>query len=599
MAHDLFKRFFSISHDLFVVTNGCGRIEHVNPRWETLLGYRPDEAEGRDIWSFVHPNDLVRLREVREMLYSEEVRTKAFHFESRVLHKGGATVYLSWTGSIDPVTKYFYGTAKDLTEEKSAENELGRNRRLLDAFMQHSTSLMYVKDREGRYVLVNKRFEHELRHVSKEFIGKRVQDMFPAKISESLWENELEIFRTGIAKTFEERMIRDGGTHTYVSSKFPVFDANGEIAGIGGISTDITDLVQEREASGILRQMIESAKDGFGYCGLDLKPVYLNRYLTEHLGWTIGQTSIFSHLSPATVELISNEALPRILEQGLAWESEVNLLNERSGEILPVWLKMFCSYSEEGSPRYIGFFAADLTNKKAAEAAIIQNSKMASLGEMAAGVAHEVNNPVTIIHGTAALLKKAISGGELDAAKITAGLERIEKTAMRISRTIRGLRTFSRSGQNDPPVPTRLVEIFADTIDLCQERFRNHAIDLRIGAIPDISFRCRPTQITQVLLNLLSNASDAVAEAEKKWIQITFEQTSTQRLRISISDSGPGIPHSVRKRLMEPFFTTKAPGQGTGLGLPISQGIIQEHPGSLTFDDEAPHTCFIIEIPVS
>lgn len=601
VTDDLFERFFRISNDLFVVTNGHGRIEHVNPRWASLLGYRLEEVQGRDVWEFIHPDDFANVRDARVRLFDEKTDRESFQFEARALHKQGSVVLLSWTGSLDPETKYFYGVAKDITQKRMVENELAKNRQLFETFMDYSPNVIYLKDRDGRFLLVNSRFKQDLKHLSHDFLGKTTEESFPEDIAKSLIENDLEVYRTGVARTFEEQMIHEEGMHIYLSSKFPLYDAKGEINGVGGVSTDITDLVHEREDSGILRKMIESSNDGFGYCAFDLKPIYLNRYLTDKLGWSLDQENVFSHFTPESLDRITHEALPRILNEGLPWEGEVevDLRDAPSGEPLPVYLKMFCSYRDDGKPNYIGFFAVDQKQKKITEIALLQNAKMASLGEMAAGVAHEVNNPITIIHGTAALMKRAVANGELNSVKITSALERIERTALRISKIIRGLRTFSRSGQNDPFQPTSLSQIFDDTIDLCQERFRNHAIDLRVDSVPDTLLRCRPTQIAQVLLNLLSNAADAVTSAKEKWIQIKFSTTANQHMRISITDSGPGIPEHVRTRVMEPFFTTKAPGSGTGLGLPISQGILEEHGGSLSIDPDSPHTCFVIEIPLS
>jgi len=221
---------------------------------------------------------------------------------------------------------------------------------------------------------------------------------------------------------------------------------------------------------------------------------------------------------------------------------------------------------------------------------------MASLGQMAAGIAHEVNNPITIIHGTAGLLKKAAQTPNRDQEKIVNGLERIEKTALRISRIIKGLRMFSRSGENDPATPTPLSEILEETLDLCRERFKDYAIDLRIGSIPNVAIRCRPTQISQVLLNLLNNSFDAVSRGQEKWVRMDFESDSA-RVRISVTDSGPGLPEETQRRLMEPFFTTKEPGKGTGLGLSISRGIVEEHGGTLTYERENRNTCFSITLP--
>ncbi len=487
----LFERFFSISSELFIVTNGKGRIERVNTRWKDILGYEPSEIEGTLVYSLFHPEDVAESIRARDRVFQVGVYRD---FENRCIHKDGSIVWIKWHGSTDPVTGYFYITGVDITGEKLALESLERV--------------------------------------------------------------------TAIA------------------------------------TNESTSLAQERERASILRRLIEKSKDGFGYCDPNLRPLYMNRFLVEELGWDPTRDSIIEFISPESQSRFETEVMPVVLGKLEAWEGEVEYLNLKTGERIPIWQKTFCSLNALGKPQYIGFFATDLRTKRRAEAAVFHSSKMASLGQMAAGIAHEVNNPITIIHGTAGLLKKAVSSEGCDFGKITNGLERIEKTALRISRIIKGLRMFSRSGENDPPLPISLSEILDETLDLCRERFRDFAIDLHIEEVPAVSIRCRPTQISQVLLNLLNNSFDAVSKENERWVRVDFTRFE-DRVRISVTDSGPGLTPDTQRRLMEPFFTTKEPGKGTGLGLPISQGIIEEHGGKLCYNNATKNTCFAIELPCS
>ncbi len=488
---NVFERFFSISAELFIVTNGKGKIERVNPRWKDILGYEPHEIEGRQVYEIFHPEDVERSRSARDEVF----RRGAYRdFENRCLHKNGSSVWVRWHGTADPESGYFYGTGVDITEQRMALQSLER----VTAIATHETS----------------------------------------------------------------------------------------------------SLIRERERSMILRQLIESSNDGIGYCDANFRTHYVNHFLVADLGWPIEGGNLFDFISPATRAKYESEMIPAIFGRHESWEGEVEFLNAKTEEIVPIWQKTFCSLGSDGKPQYVAFFATDLRTKRRAEAAIVHSSKMASLGQMAAGIAHEVNNPITIIHGTAGLLKRAVQGETRDLGKITQGLERIEKTALRISRIIKGLRMFSRSGESDPPVSTALRAILDETLDLCQERFRDYAIDLRIEEIPEISIRCRPTQISQVLLNLLNNSFDAVQREAERWVEIGFTSVDG-RVRVSVTDSGPVLSEETQRRLMEPFFTTKEPGKGTGLGLPISRGIVEEHGGKLVFDRERKNTCFAIELPTS
>ncbi|OYZ24052.1 MAG: hypothetical protein B7Y39_02310 [Bdellovibrio sp. 28-41-41] len=233
---------------------------------------------------------------------------------------------------------------------------------------------------------------------------------------------------------------------------------------------------------------------------------------------------------------------------------------------------------------------------------LIQNAKMSALGRMAAGMAHEINNPLAIIVGKANGLKRIVDSqntneNKIDITKLSQDLEKILNTANRIAKIISSLRSFSRNGAQDPFFEVSLSHWLNETLELCRQTMLSHSIQLNVGKIPDISFMCRESQLSQVLLNLLNNGVDAVKNQTNKEISISFE-VSKKFLYLYVRDSGPPIPLDVQSRLMEPFFTTKAPGSGTGLGLSISLGIMREHRGNMRFVPNEPQTCFVMEIPL-
>ena len=252
-----------------------------------------------------------------------------------------------------------------------------------------------------------------------------------------------------------------------------------------------------------------------------------------------------------------------------------------------------------GSPiRMVGSLK-DVSALKAAQVQLVQASKMASLGEMAAGIAHEINNPLLVILGKADQMRTRLAKIPADLPSLCSDLDKIETTVDRISKIVRGLRLFSRSSEKDPMRISSLSDIVSDTMELCRERFKFHEIDLKLSVGSDFRLQCRPAQISQVLMNLLSNSLDAVDMHNQKWIELRAEQARANQIRISITDSGGGIPPEVAGRMMEPFFTTKEIGRGTGLGLSISRGIIEEHSGQLFYDNTCAHTRFVIELPGS
>ncbi len=224
------------------------------------------------------------------------------------------------------------------------------------------------------------------------------------------------------------------------------------------------------------------------------------------------------------------------------------------------------------------------------------SAKMSTLGEMAGGIAHEINNPLAIISGKARSLQRGIKSGSITAEEAVEQTQKIITTIDRVAAIIRGLKSFSRQGDNDPFSPTEIRSIINDTLVLCQERFKNHGIDLTFEPGPTVMAECRSVEISQVILNLLTNAFDAMEHLETKWVKIAVLDLGGD-VSIQVTDSGHGIPAAIKEKIMQPFFSTKEVGKGTGLGLSISSGILQSHGGRLVLDDKNGHTTFIVTWP--
>ena len=226
----------------------------------------------------------------------------------------------------------------------------------------------------------------------------------------------------------------------------------------------------------------------------------------------------------------------------------------------------------------------------------IYSAKMAALGEMSGNIGHEINNPLAAILLRAHRLQRLAVKDKLDTLAVSGTARDIEATVDRIRRIVDALRSFARDAEKDPMRAESVAGIVADTIELCRERFRQHTIELTIDPIaPNIYVECRAVQISQVLLNLLSNAHDAVEGAPQRRVRIAAE-ADEREVRLSVSDSGPGVPRELRTRIMEPFFTTKEIGKGTGLGLSVSKGIAETHGGRLAHDDASAETRFVLTL---
>lgn len=230
-------------------------------------------------------------------------------------------------------------------------------------------------------------------------------------------------------------------------------------------------------------------------------------------------------------------------------------------------------------------------------AMLAQASKMATLGEIAAGVAHEINNPVSNISLISEILKRLSRAGKLSPEELEAQLSRLDLCLKRIAKIISELQAFSRDAPQDGFQQVSIKTIVEETLDLCAARLVRSRIKLHIDEInPQWIVECRGSQISQVLLNLLSNAHDAVQDTEGAWIALSVKELR-ETYEISVTDSGHGIPKSITENIMKPFFTTKPIGKGTGLGLSISSNIMIDHHGELRLDAISANTRFVMILP--
>jgi PAS domain S-box-containing protein len=251
--------------------------------------------------------------------------------------------------------------------------------------------------------------------------------------------------------------------------------------------------------------------------------------------------------------------------------------------------------------------SVDVTDRKLMEAQIeanraqlVTSARLSALGMMAGNIAHEINNPVGIIHALASNLIEMVEQDETVPPEVVARSgRRIRQTAERISGIVRSLLHISREGAGDRFRTTRVGKILDETLEICQERFRSNGVRLILPEhVPEFSVAVREAQIAQVLLNLLQNALDAVVEQNgERWVRVEIAPHEDWVV-ISVKDSGPGIPSDLRTRIMEPFFTTKPVGKGTGLGLSLSKTIAEEHGGRLEFSEDQGRTCFSLFLPM-
>jgi C4-dicarboxylate-specific signal transduction histidine kinase len=232
-----------------------------------------------------------------------------------------------------------------------------------------------------------------------------------------------------------------------------------------------------------------------------------------------------------------------------------------------------------------------------AEGMLVQAAKMSALGQMAGGIAHEINTPLGTLSLIADQVGELTAEPDIDRQTIADRLRVHKLTIRRISAIINGLRTFSRDASQDAFASIPVKVLLENTLVLCQEKLKHSGVQVEIELTnPDLALRCRAVQMSQVLLNLITNACDAIQSLEKKWLKISARKIA-DGTEIALTDSGPGIAAEFRDRLFHPFFTTREIGKGTGLGLSISKGIVDAHNGALFLDTTAENTRFVLQIP--
>ena len=233
----------------------------------------------------------------------------------------------------------------------------------------------------------------------------------------------------------------------------------------------------------------------------------------------------------------------------------------------------------------------------AERAKTLQNAKLASLGEMAAGVAHEINNPLSIISAALFMLKKDAHGKAISEEQALERAVLIERSVERIKKIVTGLRKFSRVTSPNDFARVPVSALLKDTIEMTYPKTHMNDVSLEISCETEKNVKGNEIELQQVLVNLIHNAVDAIKAGLDRWIKIkAFDEGD--EIVIQVINSGEKMSPEVIEKLFHPFFTTKPVGEGTGLGLSISKGILESHDGTLSLNEKSPNTCFEIRLKV-
>jgi|GEM_PF-4848243 len=404
----------------------------------------------------------------------------------------------------------------------------------------------------------------------------------------------------------EHHLKRQDGTLAYVLHRAaPVRNPAGRTTRIIGSITDISSRRNSEEKLAEQAALIDQTHDGIVVCDLDSVVRFWNRGAEQLYGWSANEArgqrlDELLNIDPGSF----SEASRTVLEQG-AWFGDQQRAGRNSA-----WLTVDCRWTllrdEEGRPRSILTTDTDITERKQMEAKFLRAQRLESIGTLAGGISHDLNNMLAPIIMGVGMLKQSIRNrDELSLVHC------IEQSATRATHLVKQVLSFAR-GVDGAMVSVHLGYVAREVETMIRSTFPRN-ITIRFDVPKDLALvMADPTQLDQVLLNLCVNARDAMPQGGLLTVtarNIRLDQPLVERnhdippgpyVLLEVADTGTGIPDEIADKIFEPFFTTKAPGKGTGLGLSTVIGIIRSHGGVVNVASEAGKgSVFKIHLPVS
>jgi PAS domain S-box-containing protein len=585
-------QFFNVSLELLCIANPDGRFRKINPSFTRTLGFSEEELTVGTFLDFIHPRDVQMAKDELEKLNQGFL---TIDFEIRCRCKNGSYRILSWTAAPEPSTGSIYAAARDITEIRQRELEL---RQVFDAIDR--SAIVAMTDTKGTITNVNENFCKISGYRSDELVGQDHRIINSGSHPKSFFKELWKTIQAGKIWTGEiQNKNKDGKDYFLQTVISPLTDMEGKVQRFLAIRFDIT---KAKESERLLKEAQSVAK--IGSWSYHLK--------TQTTQWSPQMYQLFpmdpQEGAPTFEKLLSmihpedRQMCKNILEKsaydGKPYRARFRILFP-DGKI--VWLEGFGETKKNRNQQVTALSGTcqDITElilaeEKAKEERLkaIQNSKLASLGEMSAGIAHEINNPLAIITGSVWSLPELVASPE----KFNSKLISIEKASERIAKIVGGLRRFSRSSEKKEYQNHSIKSIITEAIVITGAKSRKNSVEIMVECQDDPNVFCDDIEIEQVMVNLINNGIDAVSEKSERWIKIKIFEDLNQ-VFLLVSDSGTGISSEIQKKLFQPFFTTKEVGKGTGLGLSIVKGILDEHKASIELIVDSPNTCFEIKFP--
>ena len=358
---------------------------------------------------------------------------------------------------------------------------------------------------------------------------------------------------------------------------------------------DITERKRAEEEIRKFKAIADQAPYGVTISSPEGELIYVNKAYAGMHGFT-PEELIGRHISILYTEAQmkrTQELKNQILQAG-SYTAEEVWHRRKDDTLFPTLMSAHLLKDDNGNPLFMTATAIDITERKKMQAQLVVTDRLASIGELASGIAHELNNPLTGVIGFSELLMGRDIPGE-----IKEDLQVINREAKRTAQVVRNLLTFAR-GEPENKEPVDINKIIQKILQMRAYEHRAHNIEVNTRLAPDLpEIIANGFQLQQTFLNIIINAEHFMIESHGRGtLTVTTEQIGG-KTRVSFADDGPGIAPESIDRLFDPFFTTKEVGKGTGLGLSIAHGIITEHGGNIYAESEpGKGAAFIIELPV-
>ena len=623
--------------DMFVFVDAkTANIIRCNQTVVQMLDYTKEEIIGRPIFDMYHPDCLAEANEA----FQAFVETGEVHdAELALKRKDGSKIYVSLNVSSvrDEEGNVLYGRSvwRDITRHREAEKALRRSETRYRTLFGESRDAVYMNTREGTILDINQAGVDLLGYPRDELIGMNVRKLYVQPADRRVFQREIE--QRGSVRDYELKFRRKDGVQIDCLVTSTVRRAaDGTVVGYQGIIRDITEQMKAEkalhESEQRFRQLAENLREVFWLSSLDGSQIYFINPAYEEI-WGRSRESLIAQ-PESWLDAVHPEDREEVIanfekqSRGEFVEYEYRIVRP-DGEIRWIEAHVFPVRNEEGEIYRCAGSAQEITKRKRAEELaesqqqqLIQADKMASLGILVSGVAHEINNPNNFIMLNGEILSMAwqnvmpilqkyyeengdflLAGMPYTRAheKIGQLISGISEGATRIGKIVEALGGFARqdAGDLDQPVDSNAVVESAMVIvnNLIKKSTHHPSVELEEN-LPNI--RGNPQQLEQVIINLITNSCQALQSPQKGLFVSTSYSKTSDLITIRVRDEGEGIPPENLNHIIEPFFTTKRDTGGTGLGLSVSYNIVKNHGGHLHFTSRfGKGTTATVMLPVS